>query len=80
MKLTSLAVVFTAIMSLTSLASCSLMNPEPSSRSEAANLPALPVLPTAIELEHNGVRGVWMSEGDVANLMIWIHYATNAIK
>lgn len=32
-----------------------------------------PVLSSAIELYHDGRRGVWIEENDVANLMLWIN-------
>ena len=32
-----------------------------------------PVLSSAIELYHDGKRGVWIEETDVANLMLWIN-------
>ena len=80
MKTAISSIVFTLILVCSSqLSACSLMNPEPSTQSDAT-LPAFPVLPTAIELEHNGVRGLWMSEDDVANLMLWIHNVSTANK
>ena len=36
-------------------------------------IPEPPVLPSAIELYHEGKRGLWIEEHDVANLMLWIN-------
>lgn len=77
MKTAITSIVFTFVLACSCLTSCSLMNPEPTTQINAT-LPAPPVLPTAIELEHDGVRGLWMSEDDVANLMLWIHNVSTA--
>lgn len=73
--ITSIVLTFSLVCSC--LPACSLMNPETTTQSNAT-LPVFPVLPTAIELEHEGVRGMWMSEDDVANLMLWIHNVSTA--
>lgn len=71
-RLTILA--FSLILAVQCLTACSLVNPQKTVVQENP-YPVLapPVLHTAQELEYNGVRGLWMSESDVANLMIWIH-------
>lgn len=69
-KITLLA--FSLILAGACLTACSLVNPQKVT-SEEPHTPVPPILRTAQELEHNGVRGLWMSEEDVANLMIWIH-------
>lgn len=79
MKTAITSIVFTFVLTCTCLTSCSLMNPEPTTQSNAT-FPAFPVLPTAIELEYKGVRGLWMSKDDVANLMLWIHNVSTANK
>lgn len=79
MKTAVTSIVFIFSLMCTGISACSPMNPEPTAQSNAT-LPVFPVLPTAIEFEHNGVRGLWMSEDDVANLMLWIHNVSTANK
>lgn len=79
MKTAVTSIVFIFTLMCTGISACSLTNPEPTAQSNAT-LPVFPVLPTAIELEHKGVRGLWMSEDDVANLMLWIHNVSTANK
>ena len=33
---------------------------------------------SAMELYHDGKRGVWIEENDVANLMLWINSVRDA--
>ena len=37
-----------------------------------------PLLSSAMELYHDGKRGVWIEENDVANLMLWINSVRDA--
>lgn len=39
-----------------------------------------PLLSSAIELYHDGKRGVWIEENDVANLMLWINSVRDAAE
>ena len=37
-----------------------------------------PLLSSAMELYHDGKRGIWIEENDVANLMLWINSVRDA--
>ena len=37
-----------------------------------------PLLSSATELYHDGKRGIWIEENDVANLMLWINSVRDA--
>ena len=37
-----------------------------------------PILHSAMELYHDGKRGIWIEENDVANLMLWINSVRDA--
>lgn len=67
------------LLIVVTLQACALMNPVPSTEI-GVTLPPLPVLPSAVRLEHNGVPGLWMDETDVTNLMLWIHNANTSNK
>lgn len=56
------------------ISSCTLFNGSPST----VVIQEPPILPSAMELYHDGKRGIWIEENDVANLMLWINSVRDA--
>ena len=56
------------------ISSCTLFNGSPST----VVIQEPPILPSAMELYHDGKRGIWVEENDVANLMLWINSVRDA--
>ena len=56
------------------ISSCTLFNGFQS----AVVIQEPPILPSAMELYHDGKRGIWIEENDVANLMLWINSVRDA--
>ena len=56
------------------ISSCTLFN----GSSSNVVIQEPPILPSAMELYHDGKRGIWIEENDVANLMLWINSVRDA--
>ena len=63
----------TALLSVF-ISSCTLFNGSQST----VVIQEPPLLSSAMELYHDGKRGVWIEENDVANLMLWINSVRDA--
>ena len=63
----------TALLSVF-ISSCTLFN---GSQSTVA-IQDPPILSSATVLYHDGKRGIWIEENDVANLMLWINSVRDA--
>ena len=63
----------TALLSVF-ISSCTLFN---GSQSTVA-IQEPPILPSVMKLYHDGKRGIWIEENDVANLMLWINSVRDA--
>lgn len=72
----SISIVKIAGIALLSVftSSCTLFNGSPST----VVIQEPPILPSAMELYHDGKRGIWIDENDVANLMLWINSVRDA--
>ena len=56
------------------ISSCTLFN----GSSSNVVIQEPPILSSATELYHDGKRGIWIEENDVANLMLWINSVRDA--